>query len=282
MSTGLILPGQENFEAIHRNAVYDWSVQNRENYDFEGSDACELALGAKAIMGAAELAVAHIEHPEWPSVRAAKVGQRVVHGGIVVAEFVGMGKIIDWRRSPWTPSSGGIISPLLYIDHIPVLPNQKGINDFIRLRDVLVAQGLMVHCSTDAEGNVAWYTDMNHLNFHARGANTISTGGENIHKSVEEEWTNRQLNAVSYMHWHMDRHWNVPPTQARLARGNGIVRVLKKGDTTHEKEADFAGFHDRGDPGRKFEQHRARVLRGVRYFNDHHHFKHFSDRELPA
>jgi hypothetical protein len=282
MSTGLILPSQENFEAIHRNAIYEWSVQNRENYDFEGSDACELALGAKAIIGAAELAVAHIQHPEWLAMRDARVGDTVAHGGKVVAEFAGMGKVYDWRESSWTPSNGGVISLLLYIDHIPVIPQMSGIKDFITLRNVLVAQGLMVHSSTDAEGNVAWFTPMNHLNFHARGANAFSAGGEHVHEDVEEIWTNRQLNAVSYMHWHMEDHWGVPATQARLARGNGIVRVLKKGDTTHKKEADFAGFHDRSDPGDKFELQRARILRGVRYFDEHRNFKNFSDRELPA
>jgi hypothetical protein len=184
-------------------------------------------------------------HPDWAKVKAAKVGDPVVHGGKIIAAIPGMGKVIDWRSSSWTPVNGGKIRPLLFVDHIPVVHNAPGIADFIRLRDVLVAQGLMVQCSTDGAGNVALFTPLNYLCYQARGANSFSAGCEHMHYLTTDPWTNRQLNAASYVHWRWSKYQAGPNRRASLAAGNGVVRVVRRGYTTHKDVSHYAGYNDR-------------------------------------
>src|SRR4051794_32633612 len=116
------------------------------------------------------------DHPEWLEVTRAKVGERIYGNGRVLKDLPGAGRVYDWRDSAWTPSNGGKITPLIFVQHIPVVPNKDGIADFIRLRDVLVAQGLMVQSATDRDGNVALFTPFNALCYQARGANAVSCG----------------------------------------------------------------------------------------------------------
>lgn len=254
--------------------AYRQALKTRDTRDFEGSDAC--SVDQQTASARVALADAAAEHPDWRTALEANVGEPVPHGGRVLADIPGMGKVYDWRPSPWTPVNGGKIRPLLLVDHIPVVPNMPGIADFIRLRDVLVAQGLMVQCATDSSGNVALYTPLNYLCFQARGANSFSCGCEHMHLSLNETWTPRQLNAASYVHWRWRKYQGGRAYQrAVLAAGNGIVRVVQRGYTTHKEVSARAGFNDRSDPGLAFERVYERVERGVAYFDKHRTFEGF-------
>lgn len=254
--------------------AYRKALKTQDTSDFQGSDCCGLAETSSSLRAA--LADAAVPHPEWDKALNAKVGDSVAHGGKVIAHIKGMGNVYDWTPSPWTPASGGKINLLLFVDHIPVIGQMPGIADFIRLRDVLVAQGLMVQSCTDGSGNVGLFTRMDSMCFQARGANMFSTGCEHMHFGINDAWSRRQLNAVSYVHWRAREHHGLPTTHAaRLGAGNGIVRALSRGRTTHKAVSHFAGFNDRSDPGPKLEADYERVDRGVLFFDRHHSFKGF-------
>jgi len=261
----------ETPERVQGIYAYRKALKHKDDTDAEGSDCCG-TLNAGAELAEQE---ATVRHPGWSKALDAKVGDPVVHGGRVIADIPGMGKVYDWRPSPWTPVNGGKIRPLLFVDHIPVVPNMAGIADFIRLRDVLVAQGLMVQSATDSSGNVALYTPLNYLCYQARGANSFSAGCEHMHMSTTETWTRRQINAAAYMHWRWWKYQGGPNRRASLASGNGIVRVVRRGYTTHEDVSHYAGYNDRSDPGTLFEREYDRVEAGVRYFDKHRSFKGF-------
>jgi hypothetical protein len=205
------------------------------------------------------------------NIAAARVGDRLIGNGTVLKEIRGMGKVYDWRTSPWTPANGGKIKPLILVQHIPVVRNVAGIGDFITLRNVLVAQGLMVQCATDSEGNVALYTPFDQLCYQARGANQLSTGCEHMHAATSEPWTKRQLRAAAWLVQLARRKHGIPIEGATLGSGDGVVRVAKRGQTTHESVSKMAGYNDRSDPGPGYDW--AYVRHCVRFFEQHGHME---------
>lgn len=259
-------------ERLQGRAAYKQSLATKEQYDFEGSDCCVLN-GANGGARSA-LAEAHVEHEDWIQARDTDVGKRVAFGGVVRADIKGMGKVYDWRGSGWTRPNGGEIGRLMgFVDHIPVIHNAPGIADFIRLRDVLVAQGLMVHGSTDRAGNVALFVELDKLCYQARGANAQSCGFEHMHYSTGEAWSERQIRAVAYSHWRAREYQGVPNRRAKLSSGNGIAYFRSRGYTTHESVSAYAGYHDRSDPGDGLERDYDKVEHLVRYFDKHRNFQ---------
>lgn len=250
--------------------AYRKALKNQDINDFDGSDCCALSDTSSSLRAA--LADAATIHPEWTTARDAKVGEKVPFGGTVIAQIKGMGKVYDWRNTSWSQPNGGTIPLLLFVDHIPVIPNMPGIADFIRLRDVLYAQGLRVQTSTDSSGNVAFFTPFNRLCYQARGANSFSMGCEHMHYGINDPWTKHQLNASSYTHWYAREHYGLRVWPARLGAGNGIVRVYRRGQTEHKAVSHYAGYNDRSDPGPLYERDEERVRRGVLWFDKHRSF----------
>jgi hypothetical protein len=203
---------------------------------------------------------------------SAPLGSSIIGGGHVLKDVKGMGKVYDWRTSPWTPANGGSIKPLAFVHHIPVVPNSVGIGDFVTLRNVLVAQGLMVQTATDREGNVALFTPFNRLCYQAKGANQITCGCEHMHLTTGEAWTKHQLRASAWLvNQALEKH-GIPATAwASLGSGKGFVTVKRRGQTTHESVSAHAGFHDRTDPGHGYDK--EYVDHCVHYYRKHHHFE---------
>lgn len=192
-------------------------------------------------------------------------------GGKVLKSVKGMGTIYDWRGTGWAPANGGKINPLIFVQHIPVVPNKDGIGDFITLRNVLVAQGLMVQSATDREGNVALYTPFDVLCYQARGANQFSCGCEHMHMSVTEPWSKRQLRASAWLAQLAERKHNIPVQMADLDPGPGIVKVKRRGHTSHKNVSAKAGYNDRSDPGPGYDW--EYVSHCVKFFEEHGHFE---------
>ena len=115
------------------------------------------------------------------------------------------GKVFDFRRTGLCPPNGGRIRPLLMVRHIPVVPQQRGTGDLVRLGEILRGQGLAIQAATDAEGNVALYTRVDELCFGHRGANQLACGVEHMHFTVGEPWTENQMRAAA---WCTNRVWN--------------------------------------------------------------------------
>lgn len=211
-------------------------------------------------------------HADWKAMHSRQTAGSVPHGGKVLKTIKGMGTVYDWRDSPWTQPSGGRIVPHLGIQHIPVIRNVDGFGDLITLEEVLQAQGLQVQQGTDREGNVALFTPGNFLCYQARGANSVSWGTEHMHMAISEPWTKRQLRAAAWVNQLNHRHYGTPLTLATLASGGpGLVRIIHRGQTTHQEEADAAGYHDRSDPGPGFDF--AYVAHCEAYFAQHGHFE---------
>jgi hypothetical protein len=210
-------------------------------------------------------------HPEWAVAREATVGSRIIGDGRVLKTIKGMGTVYDWRQSPWTPANGGRIHPVVGVQHIPVVPNVVGVGDFVTLRNVLVAQGLMVQSSTDREGNVGLVTPFDILCYQARGANQISWGSENMHLSISEPWSKKQLRAVAWVVQLAEAKHGIPVSKGQLGAGSPIVKVLRRGAVTHEDESNKAGFHDRTDPGAGLWGQWDYVEHCVRFFREHGH-----------
>lgn len=192
-------------------------------------------------------------------------GSQIAHGGRVLKRLPGAGWVFDWRGSAWTAPNGGKIKPLVHVVHIPVIPQMAGIADLIRLNEVLTAQGLRVHAATDKDGNVALYAPFDRLCYHARGANQQSCGTENIHLTVNELWSKRQLRAQAWIvNLALEKH-GIPSYSAMLEPGDGVVRVRKRGQISHQRVSTAAGHHDRSDPGDKYDweyvRHCARAWR---------------------
>lgn len=205
------------------------------------------------------------------NIAAARVGDVLPGGGKVLKEIRGMGKVYDWRTSPWTPANGGKIRPLVFVQHIPVVRNVAGIGDFITLRNVLVAQGLMVQSATDAEGNVALFTPFDQLCYQARGANQVSTGCEHMHATTSEPWSKRQMRAAAWLAQLAERKHGITAKGGRLDPGPGVVKVRRRGHVTHEAVSHKAGFNDRSDPGPGFDW--SYMWHCVDYFKQHQHFE---------
>lgn len=199
-------------------------------------------------------------HREMEHARQADPGDRIYGGGTVLKDLPGAGRVYDWRDSDWTPVNGGKISPLVFVQHIPVVPNAEGISDFIRLRDVLVAQGLMVQSATDREGNVALFTPFDRLCYQARGANSVSCGCEHMHMTTGESWTEKQFRAAAWVvNLAKDKH-DIPAAKGSLGAGSGAVRVLDRGQVSHQRVSQAAGYNDRSDPGPGYDFDHVRDL----------------------
>jgi hypothetical protein len=237
VSTLTLHESQELYDSM------DPALEQRDGCDGEFAEA--LAKAVEADGGE--------PHPDWKSMHSRQTAGSVPHGGKVLKSIKGMGTIYDWRDSPWTQPSGGRIVPVIGVQHIPVIRNVDGFGDLITLEEVLQAQGLQVQQGTDREGNVALFTPGNFLCFQARGANQISWGTEHMHLTTSEAWTKRQLRAAAWVNQLNHKHYGTPLTRATLGAGNGLVRVLHRGQTTHKAVSHFAGYNDRSDPGVKGE-----------------------------
>jgi hypothetical protein len=210
-------------------------------------------------------------HPDFVAAMSQPLGASIVGHGKKLKSIKGMGTVYDWRSSVWTPSNGGKIKPLIFVQHIPVVPNKPGIADFVTLRNVLVAQGLMVQSATDRDGNAALFTPFDSLCFQAKGANSFSCGAEHMHMTTSEPWTKKQLRASAWLcQLAKDKH-GIPLTHAKLGKGSGLVRVLKKGQTRHKDVSDFSGQFNRSDPGPGYDFEYVRHC--VIYFDKHGHFE---------
>jgi hypothetical protein len=211
------------------------------------------------------------ESPQFNVARLKAESEPIVGHGVVLKQVRGMGTVYDWRKSPWTPANGGKINPLIFVQHIPVVPNMAGIADFVRLRDVLVAQGLMVQNATDREGNVALFTPMNILCYQAKGANQQSCGTEHMHLTLNEPWTRHQLRASAWLVNQARDKYNLPTIIGTLDDGPGVVRVFKRGQVSHMRVSQAAGYNDRTDPGLGYDW--EYVHHCVAYYRDHQHFE---------
>jgi hypothetical protein len=135
-----------------------------------------------------------------------------------------------------------------------VVRNVQGTGDLIALGNVLRYQGLAVQRGTDAEGNVALYTGLRDLCYHARGVNAISCGAEHMHYSVTEPWTERQYRAAAWCLANAYEQVGIPLQAAKLVRGDGIAGVARRGYTSHEAVSAAARYFDRSDPGDPFRE----------------------------
>ena len=162
----------------------------------------------------------------------------------------GAGRLYDWRGTTMLPPSGPKIKPLVMVEHIPVIRNVTGVDDFVTLARVLRAQGLSLQAATDAEGNVALYNDLACLCWQARGINASSCGVEHMHATTAEPWTKRQLRASAWLWVRAEKVHGIPLRRGELANGGpGLARVVRKGHVTHQSVSAAAGFNDRSDPG---------------------------------
>jgi N-acetylmuramoyl-L-alanine amidase len=180
------------------------------------------------------------------------------------------GKVFDFRGTGLCPPNGGRIRPLLMVHHIPVVHQQTGVGDFVRLGEILRGKGLAIQAATDAEGNVALYTRLDELCFGHRGANQFACGVEHMHFSVSDPWTEQQMRAAA---WCANRVWDsfgVPPRRGRLLPGSGLVGVQRRGHTSHMEVSALAGFNDRSDPGPGFDF--VHLFELTRFFHEHRRF----------
>ena len=182
--------------------------------------------------------------------------------------------IFDYRGE--TNPNGGRIALRACIHHIPVIHNTAGHGDLELLRQVLLDRrppdgGLMVQFGTDAEGNVALYTRADRLCFQAKGANQVSCGIEHMHFTIGEEWRKKQLRAAAWIAQYLEREFDVPLQMADVEpNGPGLVRIARKGHTSHQQVAHLAGFNDRVDPGDGFDY--EYMFHAARFFKGHGHF----------
>lgn len=254
--------------------TYDETEQLYESLDpaLEGErDACGKEF-VNALVDAVESDGGE-PHPEWKSIAAARQASSIIGGGKVLKSIAGMGTVYDWRDSDWTPFSGPFTrtTPLLGVQHIPVVRNVDGIADMVTLRNVLVAQNLMVQSCTDAEGNVGLFVPGNILCWQAKGANQVSWGTEHMHLSTGERWNLRQLRAAAWVNQLNHKHYGTASTRASLDPGDGLVRVVHGGQTTHMAVSNAAGFHDRSDPGPGYDF--EYVAHCEQFFSRHGNFK---------
>jgi hypothetical protein len=180
------------------------------------------------------------------------------------------GKVFDFRGTGLCPPNGGRMRPLLMVHHIPVVHQQPGIGDFETLARVLRAQGLAIQAATDAEGNVALFTRLDELCFGHRGANQFACGVEHMHFDVNEPWTEKQMRAAAWLAHRAWRSFGIRPRKGLLLPGAGLVRVQRRGHTSHMEVSAKAGFNDRSDPGPKFRF--AHLYELTRFFDKHHRF----------
>lgn len=245
----------------------------RKHPEHEHKDICSVfgpVTEGSLTVGAPINGDASKPHPVFNVQRAWPEGSAIIGGGRVLKSVRGMGTIYDWRGTTWSAPNGGLIKPLVFVQHIPVVPNMAGIADFVRLRDVLVVQGLMVQNATDKDGNIALYTPMDRLCYQARGANQQSCGTEHMHMTLGEPWSKLQLHASAWLVNQAKDKYGLPAHQGVLKDGPGIIRVAKRGQTTHQRVSDAAGYHDRSDPGAGYDF--EYVYHSVEFYRAHGHF----------
>jgi hypothetical protein len=160
------------------------------------------------------------------------------------------GRVFDYRGTGAITANGGRIPLLAMVEHIPVVPNKPGTEDFDTLARVIRAQGLGLQAATDREGNVALFTNLNRMCFQARGLNAASCGVEHMHMTTGEAWTREQFNASAWL-WHYAKVvYGLKKRRGRLApAGPGLARVVRTGHVTHQEVSTAARFNDRSDPG---------------------------------
>lgn len=214
---------------------------------------------------------------EWKLASASREGASVPGHGKVLKEIRGAGKVYDWRDSSWTPVNGGRISLRGFTHHIPVVRNVDGYADIVTLRNVLVAQDLMVQTCTDREGNIGLFTPFDMLCYQARGGNQLTTGCEHMHLSTSEDWSKRQLRSMAWVIQLCERKHHVPRTRWRLSPGDGVVRFRAPGQGWHSEIAYYAGYKDRSDPWGNTPhdvvlERWAYVRHCIEFFEKHGHF----------
>lgn len=249
--------------------LYEYARVRRDAHDSAEQDVCSAGFRA-ALLEAVE-ADAGEPHADWKTASTSAIGTTVPGGGRKLKAIKGMGTVYDWRGTKWSQPNGGSIRPRLGVQHIPVVRNTDGIADLITLRNVLVAQGLMVQQGTDREGNVALYCSGDRLCFQARGANSVSWGTEHMHLSISEAWSKKQLRASAWIVQLNRKHFGTGRGRASLGDGDGVVRVARGGQTTHERVSFCAGFKDRSDPGAGYDF--EYVDHCVSFFERHGHFE---------
>lgn len=193
---------------------------------------------------------------------------RSIGGGVTIRDYRGTGLL---RPSPAGPGGSVVhIRPLVFVEHIPVIPNRRGIEDGLQLARVLNDQGLAVHTGDDSEGNVFRFTNLDELCWQAKGANALSCGTEHMHLTIGEPWSERQMRASAYMAVVALERQGIPLENGGLIAGPGIVKVKQRGHVGHAYVARAAGFNDRTDPGAGF--HRQHMYELARFFQRHRHF----------
>lgn len=171
----------------------------------------------------------------------------------VVKSLRGAGSVYDWRNTGLLPPNGGRIRLLVGVEHIPVMPNVPGVGDFVSLANVLRAQGLSLQTATDREGNVALYNPLDRLCYQAKGANQLGYGTEHMHTAITEDWSRKQLRASAWIWQYAEHAYGLPMQMANITPGHGLVGVARRGHTSHQNIANQAGFHNRTDPGNKYD-----------------------------
>jgi hypothetical protein len=181
------------------------------------------------------------------------------------------GKLYDFRRTGLLSPSGGRIRILVGVEHIPVVRNVPGLGDFFTLANVLKAQGLALQRSTDSEGNVCAYTDLNELCFQARGVNAISYGVEHMHLTIGEAWRERQFRAAALVMAQAFKTQGLSLHGGKLVHQSpGIAGCTRTGHVSHKYVSAAAGFNDRSDPGPGFRFGHCYDL--ARFYLHHHRF----------
>lgn len=177
--------------------------------------------------------------------------------------------VLDYRG--FTPANGGRIGLRACVHHIPVIPQMPGRRDLDRLRDVLLAQRLMVQFGTDDAGHIALYTRANRLCYHARGGNTVTCGVEHMHYTVGEPWSRKQLRAAAWIAQYLEREFGIPLQMADVEPGPGSTAIIvRKGHTSHLQISRMAGYNDRSDPGRGFDY--EYMFKAAGFFQRRGHF----------
>jgi hypothetical protein len=192
------------------------------------------------------------------------------------------GRVFDYRGTGLCPPSRDFrIRPLVFVNHIPEVPQATGTADFETLGRILKGKGLAIQAATDAEGNVALFTRLDQFCFGHLGANMVACGAEHMHSSVNKVWTEEQMRAAA---WLANRAWNafgIKPRRAILTPGDGHlegsefvldrpVGVRRRGHTSHKNVSALIGSHQRNDPGDGFSFRHLYEL--TRFFHKHDRF----------
>lgn len=184
----------------------------------------------------------------------------------VVKALRGAGKV--YRARPHVlPPNGGRSPVLVMVEHIPVMHDKPGTEDFTDLARVLLAQGLSLEAATDGDGNVCLYNRLDVLCYQARGLNGPSCGVEHMHMSIGDPWRRVQLRASAWLWQYAEREYGIPMQMAKLGRRPGQAVVLRKGHTSHRRVSEAAAFNDRSDPGPGYDW--EYVMRAAAFYKRH-------------